>query len=94
MGNVKVELRQIGQTLDERNSALRGMMAAFRRKVNEAGIMAALKERQYYESKGEKRRRKAKERVQEARKEQFLAKSKFKENFNDGEKVDKTAQNY
>ncbi len=69
---VKVELRDMphNASLYEREKAFRTMMAIFKRQVNEAGILSEYKERQYYESPGEKRKRKRKESALERRKEE------------------------
>ncbi len=53
----------------ERERAFRTMLSIFKRQVNEIGILAEYKERQYYESPGEKRKRKRKEAKIERRKE-------------------------
>jgi ribosomal protein S21 len=74
-GLIKVELRDIphNASLYEREKAFRTMMAIFKRQVNEAGILSEYKERQYYESPGEKRKRKRKEADLERRKEEKKA---------------------
>jgi len=59
----------------ERERAFRTMLSIFKRQVNEIGILAEYKERQYYESPGQKRKRKRKEAGIERRKE--LSKSNF-----------------
>jgi ribosomal protein S21 len=46
------------------------MHSAFKRAVNEEGIIPLWKQKQYHETKGEKRRRKRKEAAQNRRKEQ------------------------
>lgn len=77
-GLVKVELWDISPnaSLYEREKAFRTMMAIFKRQVNDAGILSEYKERQYYESPGEKRKRKRKEAAQERRKEESKGQSK------------------
>jgi ribosomal protein S21 len=77
-GLVKVELRDISPnaSLYEREKAFRTMMAIFKRQVNEVGILSEYKERQYYESPGEKRKRKRKEAALERRKEESKGSSK------------------
>jgi ribosomal protein S21 len=71
-GLVKIELRDISPnaSLYEREKAFRTMMSIFKRRVNEAGVLSEYKERQYYESPGEKRKRKRKEAERERRKEE------------------------
>jgi len=46
---------------DEREKAFKTMLAIFKKRVSEAGIISEYKQRQSYESKGEKARRKKKE---------------------------------
>jgi ribosomal protein S21 len=77
-GLIKVELREIphNASLYEREKAFRTMMSIFKRQVNEAGILSEYKERQYYESPGEKRKRKRKEAALERRKEENKSSSK------------------
>jgi ribosomal protein S21 len=77
-GLIKVELRDMphNASLYEREKAFRTMMAIFKRQVNEAGILSEYKERQYYESPGEKRKRKRKEADLERRKEEKKASSR------------------
>lgn len=78
-GLVKVELRESSSnaSLYEREKAFRTMMTIFKRQVNEAGILSEYKERQYYESPGEKRKRKRKESAQERRKEESKSSKGF-----------------
>lgn len=45
------------------------LLGLFRKRVNESGVLTIYKEKQYYESKGEKRRRKKREMEHNARKE-------------------------
>lgn len=47
------------------------MFSLFKKRVNEAGILSTYKEKQYYESPGEKRRRKKKEQALERRKQKW-----------------------
>ena len=49
----------------------KALMGIFRKRVAEAGILTTFKEKQYFESKGEKRRRKKKEMDNNARKERL-----------------------
>lgn len=70
-GLVRVELKDLppNASLYERERAFRTMLSTFKRQVNESGILSEYKERQYYESPGEKRKRKRKESEIERRKE-------------------------
>lgn len=70
-GLVRVELKDLppNASLYERERAFRTMLSIFKRQVNEVGILSEYKERQYYESPGEKRKRKRKEAEIERRKE-------------------------
>jgi small subunit ribosomal protein S21 len=56
---------------EERERAFKNMLAAFKRQVNESGILSEYKQRQYYESPSEKRKRKAKESQSEVQKEKI-----------------------
>jgi ribosomal protein S21 len=47
------------------------MLSVFKRQVNESGILSEYKQRQYYESPGEKRKRKKKESEIELQKEKI-----------------------
>ena len=58
----------------DRERAFRTMLSIFKRQVNDLGILSEYKDRQYYESPGEKRKRKRKEADIERRKE---SRSKF-----------------
>ena len=60
---VRVELRDIhnNPSREERDSAFKRMHAIFKKAVADAGILASLKKYEYYESAGEKNRRKRKE---------------------------------
>lgn len=68
---VRVEMKDLppNASLYERERAFRTMLSIFKRQVNDLGILAEYKERQYYESPGEKRKRKRKEAEIERRKE-------------------------
>jgi len=46
---------------DEREKAFKTMLAIFKKRVSESGIISEYKQRQFYESPGEKTRRKKKE---------------------------------
>jgi len=70
---IRVESKDVSYnaSLYEREKAFKTMMAIFKRQVNEAGILTEYKERQYYESPGEKRKRKRKESEIERKKEEL-----------------------
>ena len=74
---VRIELKDLppNASLYERERAFRTMLSIFKRQVNDLGILAEYKERQYYESPGEKRKRKRKEAAAERRKE--ISRSNF-----------------
>ncbi len=55
------------------------MFSAFKKQCNEAGILTQWKQKQFYESKGEKRRRKAKETAANVKKEEL--KQKLRQHF-------------
>ena len=67
---VRVELRP-SRNSGDKERAFRSLHAAFKRKVTEAGILTDWKAHQFYESPGEKRRRKQKESVQERQKQKL-----------------------
>lgn len=68
---VRVELKDLPPNASsyDRERAFRTMLSIFKRQVNDIGILSEYKERQYYESPGEKRKRKRKEADIERRKE-------------------------
>lgn len=70
---VKVQMRDLppNPSREERERAFKNMLAAFKRQVNESGILSEYKQRQYYESPSEKRKRKAKESQLEVQKEKI-----------------------
>jgi small subunit ribosomal protein S21 len=69
---VRVDLKDLppNASLYERERAFRTMLSIFKRQVNDIGILSEYKERQYYESPGEKRKRRRKEAEAERRKEE------------------------
>lgn len=79
----RVELKHNDYNLsqDEREKNFRYLFAFFKRKVNEQGIFSRWKECQYFESKGQKSRRKRKEAKIQRLKEQEKLKDKLRENF-------------
>ena len=84
--NVKVELRNYNPNADyhEKERAFKMMLAVFKRQVNECGVLTLYKQKQQYESPGEKKRRKKKEaaieRQREKLKEHFINSSGFDPN--------------
>lgn len=70
---IRVEMKDLppNPSREERERAFKNMLAAFKRQVNEAGILSEYKQRQYYESPSEKRKRKAKESQLEIQKEKI-----------------------
>jgi ribosomal protein S21 len=60
---VRVQLREKtpARTKEEKDKAFRALFGAFKRQVNELGIVSEYKRREHFESPGEKRRRKRKE---------------------------------
>jgi ribosomal protein S21 len=73
----RVKLRGLpsNPSRQDRENAFRRMFAIFKKQVVEAEILHEYKEHEFYESPGEKRRRKKKEAVKNAMKQ------KLKENF-------------
>ena len=71
MTRVRVELRETGKSgYYDKEKQFRAMHSAFKRAVNDEGIIPLWKQKQYHETKGEKRRRKRKEAMLNRRKEQ------------------------
>lgn len=70
---VRVELRDLppNPSYEERDRAFKNLLSAFKRQVNESGILTEYKQRQYYESPSEKRKRKMKEARVEIQKEKI-----------------------
>lgn len=70
---VRVELRDLppNPSYDERDRAFKNLLSAFKRQVNDSGILSEYKQRQYYESPSEKRKRKSKEAQIELQKEKI-----------------------
>lgn len=68
---VRVELRETGKVgYHEGERQFKAMHAAFKRAVNDEGIILLYKQKQSHETRGEKRRRKNKEAMLNRRKEQ------------------------
>lgn len=81
MGNIvqiRVELRNNPHSHDDRESGFVKMFKAFKRAVDASGIMHEYKERQTYESKSTKRRRKKRE------SQAYILKMKLRENLLQG----------
>jgi len=66
---------------EEKDKNFRILHATFKRQVNESGILTIYKERQTYESKGEKRRRKRRESELQRRKEKESLRTNLREHF-------------
>jgi ribosomal protein S21 len=58
MSNCKVVLKEFGKSPEEN---FKNLLGKFHTKMTDTGIMNLWKKKQYFESKGEKRRRKEKE---------------------------------
>jgi ribosomal protein S21 len=82
----KVELRDLPHNPSwyEREVAFKKMFTAFKKAVAEAGILHDYKQREYYETPGEEKRRKKREA------ENVRLKEKLRENFPERRKVKKT----
>jgi ribosomal protein S21 len=78
---IKVKLRDLprGASPEAHDRAFKGMMAAFKREVNESGIFQDLSRKKYYESKGQKKRRKRKENAALRMKEERRTNSELRE---------------
>jgi small subunit ribosomal protein S21 len=70
---IRVEIRDLppNPSYEERDRAFKNMLSAFKRQVNESGILSEYKQRQFYESPSEKRKRKKKEAELELQKEKI-----------------------
>lgn len=81
----KVELRDLPNNPSwyEREVAFKKMFTAFKKAVAEAGILHDYKQREYYETPGEERRRKKREA------ENVRMKEKLRENFPERRKTKK-----
>ena len=82
----RVELRDLppNPSWYEREIAFKKMFSAFKKAVAEAGILHAYKEREFYETPGQQRRRKRREADNQRLKE------KLRENFPERKKAKKT----
>lgn len=81
----KVYLRDLSPNASwqDKEFAFKKMFSAFKKAVADSGILHECKKREFYESPGEKRRRKKKESAQNRLKE------KLRESFPERRKVDK-----
>ena len=70
---IRVEIKDLPPNASyyDRERAFKTMLSFFKRQVNELGIISTWKEKQYYESPGEKRKRKRKEAELERQKERL-----------------------
>lgn len=98
MGHVKVELKNLPLSAPQevKDKAFKGMLAAFKRRVNDYGVLAEFNQRQYYESRGQKVRRRHKEAALQRKKEENMKlnggkikKDKDKENNRDNKDRDR-----
>jgi ribosomal protein S21 len=80
---IRVECKNLpaNASRDEKERAFKIMFATFKRHVNESGILTRYKEVQYFESKGEKRRRKKRASDNLRRKETNKLKTRLREHF-------------
>lgn len=83
---IRVELKDLSPnpSYEERDRAFKNMLSVFKRQVNDSGILTEYKQRQYYESPGEKRKRKKKEAELEIQKEKIRANFSNKKDTRDG----------
>jgi ribosomal protein S21 len=70
---VRVDLRDMSShaSREEMDRAFKYMLTLFKRQVNEAGILSLYKEKQFYETPSQKKKRKRKEALLESRKEKI-----------------------
>lgn len=66
---------------EEKERNFKILHATFKRQVNDSGIITLYKEKQYYESKSQKRRRKFKAAELQRKKDKERLKTKLRENF-------------
>ena len=80
---IRVEAKNLhfNASQEEKNRSFRILLATFRRQVNDSGILTRYKEKQFFESKGEKRRRKQKAAELQFRKEQNNLQVRLRERF-------------
>jgi len=84
--NIRIEARPLhpNASPEQKDRAFRAMMAAFKKSVNDAGILTEYNQRSTYESKGQKKRRKLKEAQLQRRKEAGLQ-TRLREHFGQGQ---------
>ena len=82
IAQVRVELKPLpaGASRDQKDKAFKGMFSAFKKQVNSLGILTEYKEKQVYETKSQKKRRKLKESILQKKVDARL-KSRLRENF-------------
>jgi ribosomal protein S21 len=70
---IRVEIKDLPPncSYEERDRAFKNLLSNFKRQVNDAGILSEWKQRQFYESPSEKRKRKKKESAIEVQKEKI-----------------------
>jgi ribosomal protein S21 len=83
--NIRVELKPLhpNATREQAERNFRGMFAAFKRRVNDLGILTEYNQKQVYESRSQKLRRKRKESELQRRKEAGLQ-TRLRESFGQG----------
>jgi len=86
--NVRVEARYVSHDApqDQKERAFKQLLANFKRKVNESGVLLDLARKSAYESKGEKTRRKRKESIIKREKEASEFNSKLRDRFGSNSK--------
>lgn len=70
----KVELREHGNSWYDKEVAFKKMLAAFNKLVADVGNVQKVKDNRYYESKGERKRRRKKECLKEKLRNNFMDK--------------------
>jgi ribosomal protein S21 len=81
--HVRVELRKdVGGDFKDRDRAFRSMFSAFKRQVNNAGILTEYNQRESYESRSQKKRRKLKESA--LRRNHEALQTRLREHFGQG----------
>lgn len=83
VARVRVEAKNLhpNANFGERERNFKIMFSIFKKAVNDSGILTIYKEKQSYESKGEKRRRKSKEAALQRRKEKLELHTRLRERF-------------
>lgn len=73
VARVRVEARRLrNDSPQEREKNFRLLLREFNKRVDEAGIKHLIKEKQYFESKGEKARKKRRDAIRKHQQEQIL----------------------